>query len=281
MTTSVAVTEKTSDLDALLSALDLDEPEVKKVEVAEIGEVELEAAVRGAETSEAISAAYEHEANAERLLAEEALIDPMKNPEALLSDEPAKPEAAKGKGKGKGKGGKKCADKPAAEKKEPKEKKAATPRKHYSSKTERVTDKFGASLGEYTVLELADAALEGDALAAKQVETMTTLKESGVKVQNRIVFLMEYAAGKSAKLNDIAATALKLLKTDGKIVTGEHGNLHLALVKKYAKSSANAMGNNTVGAMKALKMIVAGEKQEYVANPNSLYLAKINALLSI
>ncbi len=101
----------------------------------------------------------------------------------------------------------------------------------------------------------------------------------GTKVQNRVTYLIEFAGGKSAKLNDIAVAAMKLLKSDGKITTGEKGNLFAELSKTHAKSSANAMGNNTIGAMRVLKMVVSNEKGEYVPNPQSLYFLKISGML--
>ena len=205
--------------------------------------------------------------------AEAPVTKPKKETKPKTSDKPkkeAKPKAEK---------------KPAEAKPESEEKKEAKPkttRKYYASKAERVTDKLGASLGEYTVLELQDAVLEGDALKAKQDETMKSLKEAGVKVQNRMTFFMEFAAGQSAKLNNVAHMALTLLKKDGKIVTGEKGNFHEALIANpYSVAAAKAMGGNTVLAMKLLKMVNQGEKGEYVANPNSLYLAKLNQMLGL
>ena len=256
-----------ADFDTLLADLGLndDDDEIIIKAEEEVGEAELEAAVAAAETQDVINAHYDEESEAhekrEALLNEECLLDPMSHPEALLTDEGA-PEAPKKEKKAK----------------EPKEKKVPV-RKHYSSKAERVSDKLGSSLGDYMVLELTDAALTGDDLAAKQSETMQILKEAGQKVANRMTFLIEFAAGKSANLNGIALTALNLLKSEGKIVTGEKGNLMTELTKKYAKTSANAMGNNTVAAMRSLKMITKGE-DGYVPNPNSLYYHKISGMLS-
>lgn len=275
-------------LDTLLADLGVAEDEIIEQPTPTeeiIGEAQLEAAVASAESHEVVAAIYNEEEalheKREALLNEECLLDPLSHPEALLSEDI-------GAGSGDA-----PAEKPKKEKKPKVEKKAATPktpkepkekkapvRKHYASKAERITDKLGASLSDYLVLELSDAALTGEDLAAKQAETMVALKEAGVKVANRMTFLIEFAAGKSSKLNDIATKALQLLKTDGKITTGEKGNLFAELSKKYAKSSANAMGNNSISALRALKMITKGE-DGYIANPNSLYLAKINGMLSL
>lgn len=165
------------------------------------------------------------------------------------------------------------------EPKEPKVKAESVPRKHYSSKVERITDKLGASLGDFTVLELADAMLEGDALKAKQQETLDIIKASGKKVQNRQTFILEFIAGKSAKLNGVIQTAVAILAKEGEIVTGIEGNFHKALLAKpYSPNAAKAMGGNTVLAMKLLKMVNVGEGGKLVANPNSLVLAKLNSM---
>lgn len=166
-----------------------------------------------------------------------------------------------------------------AEPKEPKVKAEAVPRKHYSSKVERITDKLGASLGDFTVLELADAMLEGDALKAKQQETLDIIKNSGKKVQNRQAFILEFIAGKSANLNGVIKTAVAILAKDGEIVTGVEGNFHKALLAKpYSPNAAKAMGGNTLLALKLLKMVNVGEGGKLVANPNSLVLAKLNSM---
>lgn len=155
-------------------------------------------------------------------------------------------------------------------------------RKHYASKVDRLQDKIGADLGDYTVLEVADGALEGDSLAAKQAETIKAIEESGVKVQNRITFILEFMAGKSAKLNGVISTAFRLLKSDGAITTGDAGNLQVALVKDgKTMASARSMTNNTIAAMRALKVMDKDPSGKYVANPQSLVLMKLNSMLAL
>lgn len=162
--------------------------------------------------------------------------------------------------------------------KEPKAKAESIPRKHYASKLERISDKLGDKLGEYTVLELADAMLVGTELAAKQQETLAIVKASGTKVQNRQTFIFEFIAGKSAKLNGVIQTALTILSKDGYIAMGIEGNLYKALIAKpYSPNAAKAMGGNTVLALKSLKVVI-DEAGKLVANPNSLILAKFKAM---
>lgn len=162
--------------------------------------------------------------------------------------------------------------------KEPKEPKVAVERKHYVNKVERIVDKLGNQLGDYTVLELADAMLEGEALKAKQDETLAIVKASGVKVQNRQTFILEFIAGKSTKLNGVIQTALAILSKEGSISMGVEGNLYKALLAKpYSANAAKAMGGNTLLALKTLKIVVENAGK-LIANPNSLVLMKLNSM---
>lgn len=290
MSELVSTISAEEDLDALLAGLGLsdDEPKAAAAPTEPVGEIlgetDLEAAVMSAEAQEAVSAHYDEEVVEDAVAPAEA--DPMQDPSVLFAETEAKeaahalevevgvaaapvePEAPKKEKKAK-------KEKPEGEKKD------APKRKHYASKEERIADKFGAELGEYLILEVKDAALEGDALKEAQENTLASMNAVGTKVQNRVTYLIEFAGGKSAKLNDIAVAAMKLLKSDGKITTGEKGNLFAELSKTHAKSSANAMGGNTVGAMRVLKMVIADANGDYIPNPQSLYYHKISGMLAL
>lgn len=165
--------------------------------------------------------------------------------------------------------------------KEPKvaaEPKAPVVRKHYANKVDRLQDKLGDTLGDNIVLELSDATLTGADLQKKQAETLATIMSSGKKVQNRQTFIIEYVSGKSAKLNNVITTALQTLKTQGSISMGVEDHFHKTLLAKpYSVNAAKAMGNNSILAMKTLKMIKE-EGGKLVANPNSLIMAKLTAM---
>lgn len=189
---------------------------------------------------------------------------------------------------------KKAAEKKAAEKKAQKEaEKAAKPqaakRIYFADRADRIAHRLGSDLGNYMVLEIADAALEGEALKAKQDETFAVIKAMNKKVKNRASLLLDYAAGKSKSLNSVISIAFKLLKRDGKLTTGDKGNYVTTLLSKndvnprpYSPGAARAMSNNTVSLLKQLKVITdGGEKQTYVPNPNSLIAAKINGMLGL
>jgi hypothetical protein len=224
---------------------------------------EVEAAVAGLEVAEAyaltpadaapLEGASAHELEAERLLAEEALIQSstVENAEPAAGDEAG-----------------------TAPKKE------RTPRVHYANKTDRIKARLGAQLGDYLVLELDDAALEGDALKAKQDETLAVIDGMAEKVKNRASLLIDWLSGKTGKPNEILKRALDVLAADGKIQTGDNGNLHKNLLSKpYSPSAARAMGRNTVTVMEKTKMIVQSGKGEFVPNPSSLFLAMANEMV--
>lgn len=242
-------------------------------EAIEPGEFEIEAAVNAAETQELVEKHYA-ESDAVEIADAHALDTPPvtapKVSRKKLSDEEKEAKLiAKAE---------RAAARAAAKAARP----PATPRKLYTSKTERIVDKLGAELGSYTVLTLSDAALTGDALAAKQKETLEILGSAGLKVQNRMTMLLEYVSGKSSNLNEVIKRAITLLKKDGFIKTGEKGNLHLDLLTKpYSSAAARAMGGNTVAALRLFSVIKKTEEGTYVANPESLLLMKLNAMLGL
>jgi hypothetical protein len=116
----------------------------------------------------------------------------------------------------------------------------------------------------------------------RQQETLDILKGAGVKVQNRMTLLLEYCAGKQSKLNEVIARAFKMLHKDGFITVGEKGNFHQDLLAKpYSPAAARAMGNNTLAAMRDFAVIQKDAEGRYVANPESLILMKVNAMLDL
>ncbi|KVH56779.1 hypothetical protein WS89_22640 [Burkholderia sp. MSMB1072] len=194
----------------------------------------------------ALPAMTDEEAAKERLIAEEALADDLK---AQVAENTADPDAAAAK-------------------------RERTPRVHYANKLDRIKARHGDNLGNYLVLEVADAELEGDALKAKQDETLAIIDGMGMKVKNRASLLIDWVSGKAAKPNEILKRALDVLVADGKITTGENGNLHKNLIAKpYSVSAARSMGRNTVTLMEKLKMLMpSGEKGAFSPNPESLLL---------
>lgn len=250
------------DLDALLADMGIGSDEIiEQVEETIVpGEFSLEeAAVKSLENAEALQEHYESESTPE------------------VTD--AVPPTAATEKKAKGKKGKKA--KPVVEGDEPTEKAPKAVRKLYTSKVERITDKFGAELDNNTVLTLADAALTGAELEAKQKETLEIISKAGIKVQNRMTLLLEFVGGKSSKLNEVITRAFAILKKDGFIRSGEKGNFHIDLMTKYSVASARAMGNNTLACLRDLRVIEKNADGAYVLNDDSLIAVRANALLGL
>lgn len=160
-------------------------------------------------------------------------------------------------------------------------KKVAIPRKHYSNKADRLQDRMGTQLQEYSVLTLADAGVGEAELKVKMDETLAIIKAMNKKKQNRASLLIEFLAGKKASLNEVIARSYKVLTRDGHISTGSDGNLFKDLVSRpYSPAAARAMGGNTISMMADLKLISLDSKGKYIANHESLLLAKLNSMMT-
>lgn len=162
-------------------------------------------------------------------------------------------------------------------------KKAVTPRKHYTDKVERLKDRIGESLSEYTVLTTADALVDEAELAVVMERTLEIIRAMNSKEKNRASNFIEFLSGKRAKLNTVLERVLRVLDRDGVIQTGNDGNVMKNLVDRpYSPASARAMGGNTIGMYADLKVIIPmeGVKGKFVANPDSLLLAKAMSMLA-
>ena len=273
---------QTAALDALLADLDLmgEDTDLVPDEVLIEDDAHLEAAVNAAEAQEMVDEHYMNSSTegADELSLESTPVAETKglDPASLFVETPPTDEVK--------------AEEPPAKKEKGKKKKAESPegepkkkveRKHYTSRLERMKDQHGEKLGEFFVLELADAELEGEALAAKQKEFEAVLAGLNKKRQARANLLIDYVAGRTASLNNVIATCFRVLAADGKIVTGDKGNLHQTLLAHpYSAAAARAMGNNSVAVLEAFKVIKKGEAG-FVPNIESLMLLKVNAMLGI
>lgn len=199
-------------------------------------------------------------------------------PEGIVVDPDSAPSAEKPAATGEPVAKKRRAKKTDATKPAP------TPRKFYSDKTERLKDRVGAGLAEYTVLTVSDAAIDEEQIKLRMDETLKIIRGMSKKKQNRATALIEFVAGKKAKLNEIAARTLQVLQRDGHINTGKDGNVMAALTKPasgtaYTLAAARAMGGNTIAMMEDLKLLVADGKGKFVGNPESTLLATVNNML--
>lgn len=157
-------------------------------------------------------------------------------------------------------------------------------RVHFSNKVDRIKHRLGDELGDYMVLEISDAELGEAKLAEKQSETLFILELMNVKEKNRASSLFEFMSEKKPTLNPVIDIAFRTLVADGELKTGDAGNLHVKLLAKpYSMGSARAQGRNTINMMEVLRVIIKSDtdKQTFKANPNSLILMKVKALLGL
>ncbi len=149
------------------------------------------------------------------------------------------------------------------------------------NKLGRLENKLGNDFGKRMVLSIRDTELSDDEIAAKISSNKEAFRDLAVKVQNRATNLIEFVSGKSKRLNPVIEIAVRMLSRERVLVTGDKGNLQTKLQTLYTEGAARAMGNSTMGALRALGIVIPGtEKQTYVANEDSTILALLsNAML--
>lgn len=270
---SAEVLSVEDDLDTLLAALSADTPKSEVIADAVITESDLDAIepdldtlladpVMLAEPVETEISLEDLETAVTRAEAVDAMMATATVDEITVGSAPseADPEAVPG---------------------EVKAKRVVTPRKHYTDKVERLKDRVGAELAEYTVLTTADALVDEAELTAVMERTLEIIREMNSKQKNRASNLIEFLSGKRARLNNVLERVLRVLDRDGVIQTGNEGNVMKDLLARpYSPASARAMGGNTIGMYADLKLIVPDGKGKFVANPDSLLLAKARSMLA-
>lgn len=164
-----------------------------------------------------------------------------------------------------------------APKKEP-----STPRPATSDKTSvKIAHRLGDKAGDYLLLEITDAELSAEDLAAKQAEMMKGFDAtSQIKVREKMVQLFGYMRN-GGKLNEVMRRAFTVLIAEGQLTSGDKGNLHLNLLTKpYSAGTARAQSGQIFSLFPALKIVVKSERGIYVANPNSMILETMKAALA-
>lgn len=189
---------------------------------------------------------------------------------ADIADEPA-PEAP--------------APKAAKAPKEPKEPKApkapSAPRITYvgHTKSEVLKARLGDKAAELLLLEVADVALEPEALQAKQEALLIDIDKLAKKVGEKANMLFAYLKS-GGKLNEVMSRAFTVLAKEGELTSGNKGNLQTNLLDKYSSGTAASQANQMFMLFPALAITVK-EKGKMIANPNSLILMKMKAELGI
>lgn len=163
------------------------------------------------------------------------------------------------------------------------EKPAKTPRPGTFAKTsEKIAHKLGDKMGEFILLELSDAALDPEALAARQAEVLASCDgASQIKVREKMVQLFGWVRN-GGKLNEVMRRSFVTLARDGFLTSGDKGNLHSNLLEKpYSVGTARAQSNQIFSLFPILKIVNKTEKGRYELNPESALFQIAKAQLGL
>jgi hypothetical protein len=149
------------------------------------------------------------------------------------------------------------------------------------NKIGRLEHKLGADLGKSLILHTADAELEGDAFEQKVAENKAAFKALSVKVQNRATNVIEFIAGKSQRLNKVSESIIRLLSAERSLTTGDKGNIYGKLSKTYSPGAARAMGNSTLGMLRALNVVAESSKGVFEPTEDSTVLALLSERMGL
>ena len=278
----MSAADESAILNAMLAGMDGDEivesDDQMLALTAEIERVELQspqddgdeimAIAADIEKAEAISAVYAHDdsvieggvivSEADTPKTEVAALDakPKKEKKAKVAKAPKEPKAAK----------------------EPKEPRFTRQAAH-GVESRVLTARLGAKAGEFLVLEVADASLDGEALAAKQAEILALVDSSAKKIQLKCTKLFGWMAN-GGKLNEVLAITFATLVKEGQLTSGLKGNLQAALTAKYSTATSISQVNQLFQMLPSLKVTIK-EKGRMTPNPESLILMKVSAELGL
>lgn len=143
--------------------------------------------------------------------------------------------------------------------------------------------KLGADARDYLTFSLADAALNEDALVAKQdafIERMNDNDSIADKVKEKMSMTLCYVKN-GGELNEVLKRAFTVLHNEGELTSGDKGNLQLNLLSKpYSMGTSRSQSCQMFMALPELG-IVTKIKGQMVANPDSALLPLINAKLGL
>jgi hypothetical protein len=100
------------------------------------------------------------------------------------------------------------------------------------------------------------------------------------KVRDKIQMLLVWL-NRGGELNEVLKRTLTLLHKDGKVTSGDKGNLQVNLLAKpYSIGTARSQANQMFMALPALQIVIK-DKGNMVPNPDSALLMAINAKLGL
>lgn len=251
--------DEASILDSLLDDIIEAAPLEATSAVAEEHEIAaIEGAIERAEASEAFYAEAETD----------AIASPADAPKTTTIEKKAKSKKAK----------------PEGESKKAKLEGESVPRvtRHscHGHESRVLASRLGEKLGEFLVLEVADAGLDATALKVRQDEILAVVDELAKKVGEKATMLFSYMAN-GGKLNEVLARAFKVLARDGKLTSGNKGNLQTDLLEKPFSAGTSASQSNQIFMLFPALKITTREKGCLMSNPDSLILMKMNAELGL
>lgn len=139
-----------------------------------------------------------------------------------------------------------------------------------------LADRLNGKANEFLVLEDDDLKLEPEDLEKKQAEFMRNLDTNvAKKVAEKCIMLMKDLTQGNKVKNEVMNTAFIILRRDGKLTSGDQGNLQKALMSKYSVGTARSQANQIFCLFPLLK-ITTKEKGLLMPNPQSTILALVN-----
>lgn len=144
--------------------------------------------------------------------------------------------------------------------------------------------KLGTAADELLVFDINHTP-EQMATARKEfIERMNDRSDKGIadKVRDKICMLLVWLhRGAQGDLNEVLKRTFTVLHKEGKLTSGEKGNLQQNLLSKpYSIGTARSQANQMFMALPELKLVIKN-KGEMIPNPDSILLAAINTKLGL
>lgn len=190
------------------------------------------------------------------------------------------PEKAKAASKKKA-----TAPKAPAEPKEPKAPAAPRATKVTHTPGGLLMSKLGSAFADTLVFDINHTPEQMEAAREAFIKRLDVTKKDDPayiadKVRDKIQMLLVWL-NRGGELNEVLKRTLTLLHKDGKVTSGDKGNLQTNLLAKpYSIGTARSQANQMFMALPALQIVIK-DKGNMVPNPDSALLMAINAKLGL
>lgn len=203
--------------------------------------------------------------------------EPDANDDKKVEFDPEKAKAASKK--------KATAPKAPAEPKAPKAPAEPRATKVTHSPGKLLMSKLGSAFADTLVFDINHTPEQMEAARNAFVERLDITKKENPeyiadKVRDKIQMLLVWL-NRGGELNEVLKRTLTLLHKDGKVTSGDKGNLQVNLLAKpYSIGTARSQANQMFMALPALQIVIK-DKGSMVPNPDSALLMAINAKLGL